>query len=168
MTTWYEFCLPTEIKNIEIITSGLGVVKIDSFNFEHFKIKIQQSITNLNSEINWPDSWNITEAEQRLNTNHILYLFFKNNQPIGHVWYIGEYLYNAFVSNTRNEGESQWFIQQTMKDVFSNGYSTITLYTENWNKRAMQFWEKLGYTIINKTNLIEYGRESIHETQGND
>jgi hypothetical protein len=112
--------------------------------------------------------WDLNEAYERLSRNNTLYLLLKNDLPIGHVWYIGEYLYNAFVSNERVDGESQWFIQQTMLDRNTSGYNTITLYTETWNERANSFWKKLGYTIINKTKLVEYGIEHIPQTQGND
>jgi ribosomal protein S18 acetylase RimI-like enzyme len=55
-----------------------------------------------------------------------------------------------------------------MLDRNKSGYNTITLYTEKWNVRANSFWKKLGYTIIDKFKLVEYGIEHIPETQGND
>jgi hypothetical protein len=105
--------------------------------------------------------WDLNEAYERLSRNNTLYLLLKNDLPIGHVWYIGEYLYNEFVSNERVDGESQWFIQQTMLDRNKSGYDTITLYTEKWNTRASSFWKKLGYTIIDKFKLKEYGSKPI-------
>ena len=165
---WYELKSPTDINHIQILTDDLGVVKIDSNNFDTYKDTIQLSIDKFNSQINWDDMWDLKESKKRISQNQSLYLLLKNELPIGHVWYIGEYLYNAFVSIERKKGESQWFIGETIKDRFNQGYKTITLYTEEWNKNAIGLWEKLGFKIINKNELEKYGRELIHQTQGND
>ena len=167
-TIWYEYSNFTNFQSININSNNLSITKIQLYNFSDFTDKIQLSIDKFNSQIEWDSMWDLNEAYERLSRNNTLYLLLKNDLPIGHVWYIGEYLYNAFVSNTRVKGESQWFIQQTMLDRHKLGYDTITLYTDSWNKRADSFWKKLGYTIINKTKLVEYGIEYIPQTQGND
>ncbi len=164
---WYELKSHTNLNNIEIDNDNLSIVKIDLYNFDIYKHLIQLSIDTFNSEIQWDGMWDIDEAHDRVSTNQKLYLLLKNELPIGHVWFIGEFLYNAFVSNKRIDGESQWFICKAINDRFIDGYNTTTLYTEEWNIRAIKFWEKLGFSIINKNKLIEYGRECIHETQGN-
>ena len=165
---WYKFNNFTNFQIIQINSHNLNLLKIQLHNFSDNTDKIQYSIDKFNSQVNWDGMWNLNEAYERLSRNNTLYLLLKNDLPIGHVWYIGEYLYNAFVSNERVDGESQWFIQQTMLDRHTLGYNTITLYTDSWNKRADSFWKKLGYTIINKTKLVEYGIEHIPQTQGND
>jgi hypothetical protein len=165
---WYEYINFTNFQSIDINSNNLSITKIKLYNFSDFTDKIQLSIDKFNSQIEWDNMWDLNEAYERLSRNNTLYLLLKNDLPIGHVWYIGEYLYNAFVSNERVDGESQWFIQQTMLDRNTSGYNTITLYTETWNERANSFWKKLGYTIINKTKLVEYGIEHIPQTQGND
>lgn len=167
-TIWYEYNNFTNFESIHINSNNLSISKIQLYNFSDFTDKIQLSIDKFNSQIEWDNMWDLNEAYERLSRNNTLYLLLKNDLPIGHVWYIGEYLYNAFVSNERVNGESQWFIQQTMLDRNNSGYNTITLYTETWNERANSFWKKLGYTILNKTKLIEYGIEHIPQTQGND
>ena len=167
-TIWYEYINFTNFQSIDINSNNLSITKIKLYNFSDFTDKIQLSIDKFNSQIEWDNMWDLNEAYERLSRNNTLYLLLKNDLPIGHVWYIGEYLYNAFVSNERVDGESQWFIQQTMLDRNTSGYNTITLYTETWNERANSFWKKLGYTIINKTKLVEYGIEHIPQTQGND
>jgi hypothetical protein len=165
---WYEYINFTNFQSIDINSNNLSITKIKLYNFSDFTDKIQLSIDKFNSQIEWDNMWDLNEAYERLSRNNTLYLLLKNDLPIGHVWYIGEYLYNAFVSNERVDGESQWFIQQTMLDRNTSGYNTITLYTETWNERANSFWKKLGYTIINKTKLVDYGIEHIPQTQGND
>lgn len=167
-TIWYEYNNFTNFESINVNSNNLNIIKIKLHNFSDFTDKIQLSIDKFNSQIEWNDMWDLNEAYERLSRNNTLYLLLKNDLPIGHVWYIGEYLYNAFVSEERVDGESQWFIQQTMLDRNVSGYDTITLYTEPWNKRANSFWKKLGYEIINKTKLREYGIEHIPQTQGND
>ena len=167
-TIWYEYNNFTNFESIHINSNNLSISKIQLYNFSDFTDKIQLSIDKFNSQIEWDNMWDLNDAYERLSRNNTLYLLLKNDLPIGHVWYIGEYLYNAFVSNERVNGESQWFIQQTMLDRNTSGYNTITLYTETWNERANSFWKKLGYTIINKTKLVEYGIEYIPQTQGND
>lgn len=167
-TIWYEYNNFTNFESIHINSNNLSISKIQLYNFSDFTDKIQLSIDKFNSQIEWDNMWDLNEAYERLSRNNTLYLLLKNDLPIGHVWYIGEYLYNAFVSNERVNGESQWFIQQTMLDRHMLGYDTITLYTETWNERANSFWKKLGYTILSKTKLIEYGIEHIPQTQGND
>lgn len=167
-TIWYEYTNFTNFQNIKINSKNVTVSKIELHNFSDFTDKIQYSIDKFDSEIVWDKMWDLNEAYNRLSKNNTLYLLLKNNLPIGHVWYIGEYLYNAFVSKERVDGESQWFIQETMLDRYNMGYETITLFTEDWNKRSQSFWKKLGYSIINKSKLVEYGNESIPQTQGND
>jgi hypothetical protein len=165
---WYKFNNFTNFQIIQINSHNLNLLKIQLHNFSDNTDKIQYSIDKFNSQITWDGMWDLNEAYERLSRNNTLYLLLKNDLPIGHVWYIGEYLYNAFVSNERINGESQWFIQQTMLDRNKSGYDTITLYTEKWNTRASSFWKRLGYTIIDKFKLREYGTEHIHQTQGND
>jgi hypothetical protein len=165
---WYEYVDFTNFEVIQIDSNNLNILKIQLHNFSDNTDKIQYSIDKFNTQIKWDNMWDLNKSYERLSRNNTLYLLLKNDLPIGHVWYIGEYLYNAFVSNERVDGESQWFIQQTMLDRNKSGYNTITLYTEKWNVRASSFWKKLGYTIIDKFKLREYGTEHIPETQGND
>jgi len=165
---WYEYVDFTNFEVVQIDSNNLNILKIQLHNFSDNTDKIQYSIDKFNTQIKWDNMWDLNESYERLSRNNTLYLLLKNDLPIGHVWYIGEYLYNAFVSNERVDGESQWFIQQTMLDRNTSGYNTITLYTETWNERANSFWKKLGYIIINKTKLVEYGIEHIPQTQGND
>jgi hypothetical protein len=167
-TIWYELKSHTDLNHIQILTDALKVVKIDFKNFNSHIELIQLSIDKFNSEIKWDGMWDLNEAQERVSRNQKLYLFLEENSPIGHVWYIGEFLYNAFVSSKRNKGTSQWFMCKTIEDRFNNGYDTITLYTEDWNIRAIKFWEKLGFSKLNKTDLIDYDRECIPKTQGND
>jgi hypothetical protein len=148
---WYEYTNFTNFEIININSNNLSVSKIQSDNLPYYIDKIQISIDKFNSQIDWSGMWDLNEAQERLSNQNILYLFLKDNLPLGHVWYKDGFLFNAFVSNERLNGESQWFIEQTMQDRNNSGYETITLYTESWNHRANSFWKKLKYNIINKS-----------------
>ena len=125
---------------------GISFLKITQDNFSETKELIQKSIDTFNSEIEWNEMWDIVDTEIRLSQNQILYLLLENQTPIGHVWYESYYLYNAFVSVDREDGDSIWFIQESMWNMKENfDLNHITLYVDDWNKRAIKFWEKLGY-----------------------
>ena len=124
----------------------LSFLKITNRNFSETIKLIQKSITIFNSEIEWDEMWDINEAENWLNSGEVLYLLLDDKTPIGHVWYDLYYLYNAFVSEKRENGDSIWFIQETMWDMKENYDLTyIKLYVDDWNKRAIQFWKKLNF-----------------------
>jgi len=124
----------------------LLLLKINKSNFEENDTLIEKSIDLFNSKISWEDMWDIQDAYVRVSQNQILYLLLQNQNPLGHVWYDSYYLYNAFVSKDRKDGDSIWFIQETMWDMkkdFNLDY--IKLYVDSWNHRAIKFWEKLGF-----------------------
>lgn len=127
----------------------LSILKISKNNFKLNQNLIKESIDTFHSEIKWEEMWDLYQCEIRLLQNQILYLLLENTKPIGHVWYDGNYLYNAFVSKQRYDGDSPWFIQETMWDIKEHfNISSIKLYTDSWNIRAQKFWEKLGYEKI--------------------
>ena len=118
---------------------SLSFIKITNRNFSETIKLIQKSITIFNSEIEWDEMWDINEAENRLNSGEVLYLLLDGKTPIGHVWYDLYYLYNAFVSEKRENGDSIWFIQETMWDMKENYDLTyIKLYVDDWNERAIR------------------------------
>ena len=124
----------------------LSFIKITNHNFSETIKLIQKSITIFNSEIEWDGMWDINEAENRLTNGEVLYILLDGKTPIGHVWYDLYYLYNAFVSEKRENGDSIWFIQETMWDMKENYDLTyIKLYVDDWNKRAIRFWKKLNF-----------------------
>ena len=125
----------------------LHLLKITKETFSDNKELIQQSINTFNSEIEWDDMWTIDIAKERISYGETLYLLLDNQNPLGHVWYDLYYLYNAFVSQKRKDGDSIWFIQETMWDMKQNNDLTyIKLYVDDWNKKAIKFWKKLNFT----------------------
>ena len=131
---------PTEGRN------SLSYIRITNKEYKSHKHLINQTINTFNSQIKWEDMWDIYDAEVRLNQKQILYLLLDSNKPIGHVWYESYYLYNAFVSKERRDGDSVWFIQETMWDMKEkNNIEFVKLYVDSWNERAIKFWKKLNF-----------------------
>ena len=142
----------------------LSILSIDKLNFPQYINEVTNSINLFNSEIEWDDMWNESEAETRLSKNHNLFILLENEKPLGHVWYNKDYLYNAFVSKKRKDGDSAWFIQKTMWILKQNNHLTeVNLYVDSWNSRAKRFWEKIGF-IQTKTKEIKNGREHQQAT----
>ena len=135
-----------ESKKSFIQRPGLSLLKITKETFNQHSSLIQKSIDTFHSEIIWNEMWDIEDAEIRLSENQILFLLLENQTPLGHVWYDSYYLYNAYVSKEREDGDSTWFIQETMWDMKdSNKLTYIKLYVDSWNERAIKFWEKLEF-----------------------
>ena len=147
---WYELTTIDKLQTINFNQTDEFITKITIDNFKHHIDLIQSSIDKFNSEIDWDDMWTLDDAKQRLVNNQILYILQKNNISIGHVWYLNNYLYNAYVSKERPNDSSHWFICETIIDVLNNGYDKIELYTDYWNQRAINFWKKLGFVMIKK------------------
>jgi hypothetical protein len=127
----------------------LSLLKITKKTFNENSNLIQKSIDTFHSEIEWNEMWDLNDSEIRLNQNQNLYLLIENQNPIGHVWYDSYYLYNAYVYSKRKDGDSCWFIQETMWDMKENNkLNYIKLNVDSWNKRAIGFWEKLGFEKI--------------------
>jgi len=129
--------------------NGISFLKITKQNFLHTKKLIQKSIDTFNSEIQWDGMWDCNDAEIRLNKNQILYLLLETQTPIGHVWYDSNYTYNAYVSKKRVDGDSIWFIQETMWDMKEkNNLNFIKLYVDSWNIQSIKFVKKLGFVKL--------------------
>lgn len=141
---YYTHSLHTKLPSIK--RDGITFLKINKTNFKEHQPLIQHSIDLFNSEITWEEMWDVEDANIRTHQNQILYLLLENDIPLGHVWYESYYLYNAFVSAKRQDGDSIWFMQETMWDMAqSNNLNKIQLYVDSWNTKAIKFWEKLGF-----------------------
>jgi len=141
---YYTHSLQNKISYIK--RDSLSLLKITKETFNQYSHLIQKSIDIFHSEIKWDEMWDLQDSKVRLNENQILYLLLDNQSPIGHVWYDSYYLYNAYVCKEREDGDSAWFIQETMWDMKKNKKLTyIKLYVDSWNERAIKFWEKLGF-----------------------
>lgn len=125
---------------------SISFIQITNLNFLENQNIISKTVETFNSEIKWDKMWNLDDANVRLASGEILYILLDGKTPIGHVWYDLYYLYNAFVSEKREDGDSIWFIQETMWDMKKDYDLTyIKLYVDDWNERAIRFWKKLNF-----------------------
>jgi ribosomal protein S18 acetylase RimI-like enzyme len=106
---------------------------------------VLESIARFNSEIHWDEMWDMGDAYIRFEQGHILFLLTYSGQAIGHVWYDRNKLYNAYVSQSRPDGLSEWFIRNTMGKISDFGYDTIRIEVDPDNLRAIKFWKKIGF-----------------------
>ena len=124
----------------------LSLLYIDKNNIWDNLSYVSKTIQKFNEEISWDDMWTVENADTRTNINHRLFILLENNEPIGHVWFDGGLLYNAFVSKERQDGDSVWFIEESITKLSGYiGTKQITLCVDDWNKRAIRFWEKLNF-----------------------
>ena len=141
---YFRHNLEVKIKSNQ--RDSISFIQITNFNFSENQNIISKTIETFNSEIEWDKMWNLDDANVRLNNGEVLYILLDGKTPIGHVWYDLYYLYNAFVSEKREDGDSVWFIQETMWDMKKKYNLTyIKLYVDDWNKRAIRFWKKLNF-----------------------
>jgi hypothetical protein len=125
---------------------SISFIQITNLNFLENQNIISKTVETFNSEIEWDKMWNLDDANIRLTNGEVLYILLDGKTPIGHVWYDLYYLYNAFVSEKREDGDSVWFIQETMWDMKKDYDLTyIKLYVDDWNERAIRFWKKLNF-----------------------
>jgi len=125
---------------------SISFIQITNLNFLENQNIISKTVETFNSEIEWDKMWDLNDANVRLTNGEVLYILLDGKTPIGHVWYDLYYLYNAFVSEKRENGDSIWFIQETMWDMKENYDLTyIKLYVDDWNEQAIRFWKKLNF-----------------------
>ncbi len=120
----------------------ISLLPIDKTNIHSELDNVSKTIGKFNGEIEWRKMWTLEEAITRTETNHKLFILLEDNEPIGHVWFDGGFLYNAFVSKERTNGDSVWFIEEC---IFTIKEKKISLVVDKWNKRAIRFWEKLHF-----------------------
>jgi hypothetical protein len=124
---------------------GASVLELNASNWEIHLDKINKCIEVFNSEMYWDHMWGLPDCKVRFAGGDRMYILLVADMVTGFVWYKGNMIYNTFVSSTRPEGASHWFINQTIKSVLDMGYGKITLWADSWNERAINFWKKVGF-----------------------
>jgi hypothetical protein len=124
----------------------LTLLFIDKNNIYENLTHVQNTINKFNQEIEWRNMWTREQSITRTNTNHKLFILLEGNNPLGHVWFNRNFLYNAFVSQERQDGDSMWFIEECIFEM-NNKFliQEVNLKVDSWNKRAIRFWEKLNF-----------------------
>lgn len=121
--------------------TGLRKCTLDSFDLHETYIK--QAIANQLKEMRWPGMWDIIEAKRRLEEGHKFYYLRDHKGVVGHLWIDEDYIYNVFVHPRRLDGVSKLFVKAVMS---LDGQKEYNLFCDEWNKRAQNFFEKVGFT----------------------
>ena len=135
---WYT------LKNDKAAPFLEGVICVGNSSFYYYKETIQKSIDAFNRNVEWKDMWDLTQAKERLIKGDVLFIGTDyQGEPLAHVWFDKNYLYNAFVDPRRPDGYSKKFIQFVVQYIYSD---TIELYCDDWNIKAQNLFEKVGFT----------------------
>ena len=111
------------------------VTMINEENFFTNIDHITESINLFNNHVSYPEMWDLSVAEDRINDGGILFLIRKDNKPLGHLWAKGNYLYNLFIDPKRENGTTQSFCQHCFNNV---PHDELIVYSDEWNKRSIE------------------------------
>ena len=136
---WYSIFNTRGYKSIE------GILYVQSYTISGgiLEKKVQASIDSFNSNHDWEDMWTIEDAKERLNNGHQLFLGVdKDDNPLAHVWFDEDYLYNVYINPEREYGYGEAFIKSCLNSI---KHDTVKLYCDDWNIKAQKFFEKIGF-----------------------
>jgi len=115
---------------------------------------IDTLISYFNSEYKWDNMFEYEDVINRIDSNHILFILYYINEPIGYVFFEpkakGEYyLYNLYVTKIikRPENTPEWFVSKVISALPSD-CKKITCYCEEWHKAAQNIFIKNNFNKI--------------------
>ena len=121
---------------------------------EYFTPNIQFLIDSFNKEYQWDGMFDIDEVKNRINKEHILFILYYDNQPIGYVWFKELdkntcFGYNLYVTKQieRPIESPKWFYNK-VSGIMLEQYDTINVEIEDWNKVVFDLVESIGYKEI--------------------
>ena len=121
---------------------------------EYFTPNIQFLIDSFNKEYQWDGMFDIDEVKNRIDNEHILFILYYDNQPIGYVWFKELdkntcFGYNLYVTKQieRPKDSPKWFYNE-VSGIMLEKYNTIKVEIEDWNKVVFNLVESIGYTEI--------------------
>ena len=119
--------------------------------FEYFTSNILFLIDSFNKEYQWDGMFDINEVKDRINKEHILFILYYDNQPIGYVWFkeLDEntcFGYNLYVTKQieRPNDSAKWFYNK-VSGIMLEKYNNINVEIEDWNKVVFDLVESIGY-----------------------
>lgn len=131
--------------------------RIDSIsNFNDVaKDSMKQLIISFNEEYKWDDMFSYEDIIRRLESNHILFILYFKQSPIGYVFFkeldsTTTFLYNLYVSRKihRDNSVPLLFVNRVCSEMFEV-YDDIKLECEDWNIAAQKLFESLSFKKIN-------------------
>lgn len=124
---------------------------------------IKKTIDNFNSLYDWDEMFTIDETETRIRFGDRLFLFYLNDEVVGHTWsskrhlpFPHIYIYNVFVDKTKHNKklcDSTTYVCKLTNILSGEGYTDVHLYVDNWHKKAQTFFERMGFKQSNWLTL---------------
>ena len=150
---WFEFIKDQEHKMRK------DVIFVDHCNFQDFKSEINETIDLFNKFINYPEMWDITDAKDRVDKGHHLFLFRSENKPLGHVWMDTNYIYNLYICNGRDyvpkDRDKHLSVKLFKHCVNFMGYDQVYGQIDNWNYRSLSFAKRVGAVQVDEPTNIK-------------
>lgn len=134
---WYNFTCP---KFYDLVD---GLIVVNGANCSLFEKEVQDTIDLFNSDIDWDDMWDLDLAYERFEEGSTLFLLRDLKGALGHIWNNGGVFFNVYVNPRRSKGISERFFNSCL---LLSGEESIDLWTDEWNKKAQRFFEKVGGT----------------------
>ena len=138
-----------ESNNFNYLGVKCNVVPINFLNYHHYINLIEKCIECFNDEIEWEGMFNINEASNRLSNGMSLYLCMGDIEPMGYVWFKEQdnkrTLFNLFFRNKNvvKKYNGQEFVSSVIETYENN--KTIFCEVDNWNKKSLKLFKKLGF-----------------------
>lgn len=137
-------------KQLHIQRLELNNVIILEYRLPH----MQTLIEYFNKEYNWGDMFTIDDVVKRINSGHILFILYYDEQPIGYVWFREIdtntcFGYNLYVTHKVNRpaNSADWFYNK-VSGIMLEKYNTIDVEIEDWNRVVFDLVENIGYKHI--------------------
>lgn len=142
-------------KNDFIEEKEFSFIIINSIQlYDDYKIDIELLISYFNQEYKWDNMFVIDDVKYRIENNHLLFLLYYGEKPIGYVFYkeIDKescFGYNLYITKVieRPKCAASWFYNRTC-NIMLNTYDKIFCEIEDWNKVVFNLVEEMGYKEI--------------------
>ena len=104
-----------------------------------------------NKEYKWEGMFNISDAKDRIDRGHILFILYYDKEPIGYVWFkelddTTCFGYNLYVTKQvkRPRNSPKWFYSR-VSEIMIEKYESINVEIEDWNSIVIDMVECIGY-----------------------
>jgi hypothetical protein len=115
---------------------------------------IKKLITYFNSEYTWDKMFNFNDVTNRIKNNHLLFILYYGNKPIGYVFFepitnSEFYLYNLYVTNKvyRPSYAPQWFVNRCIT-LLPKPFLKVSCKCEDWHVSAQNVFISNGFIKI--------------------
>lgn len=122
------------------------VIRVDKNSFFSNKDLCEQSINLFNDTVDWPQMYNLDQAQSRIfDNNEVCFILTHNGKVLGHTWFGEMWWYNIFVHPSRPEGLTLDFCFHCFREVNQKCFYG---WTDYWNIKATKLFLKTGAKIL--------------------